>query len=210
MSTSPDPATRWATLRGGDPREPALLREVAARYAEPHRAYHGLSHLDALARLYADVDRGPGWVHPAEVKLAILLHDAIYEPGRSDNEARSAALAGELLAGWPVEISRVQAMIDATAAHDRADTSGDPDLAHFLDADMAIIGAPPAVYDAYAQGVQREFAKIPAAMFRAGRRAFVAAQLARASLFQTVFFRDRYERQARENLQRELAALTTT
>ncbi|KIG13301.1 hypothetical protein DB30_00349 [Enhygromyxa salina] len=197
-------------LCSDDPREPELLVELASRYAEPHRAYHGLAHLDALARLYGDVERGPGWVHPAEVKLAILFHDAIYEPGRGDNEARSAALAGERLADWPIDLGRVQAMIHATAAHDRVDARGDPDLALFLDADMAIIGTPPAIYDAYTRGVQQEFAKIPAAMFRAGRRAFVVAQLARASLFHTSFFRDRYDRQARANLERELTALDAT
>lgn len=205
-----DLADRFAALCSGDPREPELLREIAARYAEPHRAYHGLAHLDALARLYAQVEHvehGPGWVHKAEVKLAILFHDVIYEPGRSDNEARSAALAGELLAGWPVDVERIQAMINATAAHDRIDTTGDPDLAHFLDADMAILGAPPDVYDNYIRGVQREFARVPAAMFRIGRRAFVSTQLARVSLFHTPFFRDRYEQQARANLKRELANL---
>jgi predicted metal-dependent HD superfamily phosphohydrolase len=198
---------RFAALCSGVPGEAALLGDLATRYAEPHRAYHGLAHLDALAQLYAQVERGPGWIQPAEVKLAISFHDAIYEPGRSDNEARSAALAGELLEGWPVDVDRIQALILATANHAAGDVSGDHDLAHFLDADMAIIGAPPEVYDAYAQGVRREFSTIPAAMFRAGRRAFVTAQLARASLFHTRWFRDRYERPARANLARELASL---
>lgn len=196
----------WAELCSGDPREPELLVELAARYAEPHRAYHGLAHIDALARLYAEVDGGPGWEQASEIKLAILFHDAIYEPGRSDNEARSAGLAGERLQGWAVDVDRIQAMIHATAAHDRVDVAGDRDLAHFLDADMAILGTPPHVYDAYTEGVQREFAKIPAAMFRAGRRSFVTTQLGRVSLFHTRFFRERYEQQARANLERELAA----
>ena len=77
-------------------------------------------------------------------------------------------------------------------------------------ANSAILGAPPDVYDAYTEGVQREFAKVPAAMFRAGRLSFVTTQLARASLFHTRFFRERYGQQARAKLERELAALTPT
>lgn len=42
-----------------------------------------------------------------------------------------------------------------------------------------------------------------------GRRRFLAATLARPTIFQTARFRDRYERPARENLAREIAALTS-
>lgn len=201
------PELRWSALCSGDPREPALLAEVDRRYGEAHRAYHGRAHLDALAKLFVEVERGPGWRQAPEVKLAILLHDVIYEPGRPDNEARSAALARERLASWPVDVERVASMIEATAAHDRAEVSDDPDLAHFLDADMSILGALAPIYDGYTAGVRREFAKIPAASFRQGRRRFVEAWLRREALFHSAFFRARFEDQARANLRRELAAL---
>ena len=131
----------------------------------------------------------------------------IYEPGRPDNEARSAALARARLAGWSVDVERVASLIEATAAHERVDVGGDLDLAHFLDADMSILGAPDAIYDAYCDGVRREFAAIPGELFRAGRRRFVQAQLRRGALFHSELFRARFEDQARANLARELATL---
>jgi predicted metal-dependent HD superfamily phosphohydrolase len=46
-------------------------------------------------------------------------------------------------------------------------------------------------------------------MFDRGRAAFLTKQLARTSLFHTPWFRARHEANARANLARELATLTT-
>jgi predicted metal-dependent HD superfamily phosphohydrolase len=221
-------AHRWSPLLDD---LPDLLPELARRYSEPHRAYHGVDHITALARLYVEVERGPTWHAPIEVALAILFHDAIYEPGRPDNEERSADLAIEMLRGGPlakaspggpparggdeaqkpaVDVARVAAMIRATKSHGDPAHAHDHDLAHFIDADMAIIGTAPDVYDAYAQAVRREFSNVPTPLFVQGRGAFLAAQLARPSLFHTPWFRARYEDAARANLARELATLTAS
>jgi predicted metal-dependent HD superfamily phosphohydrolase len=208
-----DIARRWSPLIDHLAQLPELLPELARRYAEPHRAYHGIDHIAALAQLYVEVERGPGWRVPIEVQLAMLFHDAIYEPGRPDNEDRSADLAVAILRGGlsqvEVNVTRVDAMIRATKAHDQLAHADDHDLAHFIDADMAIIGAPPDAYDAYARAVRREFAAIPTPMFDQGRRSFLTTQLARPSLFHTPWFRARYETAARANLARELSTLTT-
>ncbi|PRP89962.1 hypothetical protein ENSA5_69030 [Enhygromyxa salina] len=202
-------ASSWAPLLTGYPNEAELLSELGVRYSEAQRAYHGLTHIDALTRHFLDVARGPGWRQEPEVKLAILFHDAIYVPGRPDNEARSAELARASLQdlGWPVDLARVEALILATKAHELVDASDDPDLAHFIDADMAIVGAAPKVYDAYAQAVRDEFVNVPGLLYRRGRERFLRKQLARDSLFHSELFARRYEHQARANLARELAAL---
>jgi predicted metal-dependent HD superfamily phosphohydrolase len=199
----------WRPLLAVLGEQPLFIPELVERYAEPHRRYHGVAHIDALAQLFEQLAAGPGWMQPAEVALAILFHDAVYDPARHDNEARSAVLARERLASWhEIDVERVAALIEATAAHASARTDDDADLGHFLDADMAIIGAPPDVYDRYARGVFEEYAPLVAeGPFRAGRRAFVQAQLARATLFHTAWFRDRHEAMARQNLARELASL---
>ena len=214
IATPLTPPPGWSSLLAvaGDPS--ALVAELLPRYAEPHRRYHGVAHLDVLADLFEQVAAGPGWRRPVEVALAMLFHDAIYTPGRSDNEARSAGLAREHLRERELErgdveridVERVAAWIEATAAHGEV-AAEDPDLAHFLDADVAILGAPARVYDGYAEGVFEEFAPVVgAAAYRVGRRAFLHAQLARPNLFHTPWFAARYEAQARANLARELAA----
>jgi predicted metal-dependent HD superfamily phosphohydrolase len=206
-----DIARRWSPLFESGfvavEHMPDLLPELARRYAEPHRVYHGIDHITALAHLFIEVARGPTWRAPIEVALAVLFHDAIYEPGRSDNEDRSAELAIDMLRRTPIDVARVASMIRATKSHDQLTHADDHDLAHFIDADMAIIGTAPDVYDAYANAVRHEFSSIPSETFDRGRAAFLTKQLARASLFHTPWFRARHQATARANLARELASL---
>ena len=210
---SVDALTR-AVLDGGWPRASVLplVSAVAEAYTTPPRAYHNLLHVEELLGWFAQVrDAGPGWLRPDDVLAALLFHDAIYEALRSDNEARSAALAREQIAafGLPCDGARVSALIEATARHGavRHDGAQDPDLAHFLDADMAILGALPARFDAYEQAIAAEYAAVPTDRFRAGRARFLQRLLALPRIYETEFFSSRLESAARANLTRASAAL---
>jgi len=75
----------------------ALYNELMAAYAEPHRHYHTAQHLEECFAHFDEID--PLAEHPAEVALALWFHDAVYVPGASDNEARSAEWAARALAG---------------------------------------------------------------------------------------------------------------
>lgn len=186
---------------------------LEAAYATPPRAYHDFSHIREVLRHYDAVAAGPGWVQPMEVQLAVLYHDAIYEAGRSDNEARSADLAVEHIARWlpdaGVDANRVAELIVFTARHGKFtpdDFAGDAvpaDAMHFLDCDMAILGAEPAVFDAYDRGIAAEYrGHVPAWLFKLNRRRFLKALLARERIFLSDFFHQRLDAQARINLRR--------
>lgn len=192
---------------------PGQQAALEAAYATPPRAYHNGSHVREVLRHYDAVAAGPGWRQPSEVRLAVLYHDAIYEAGRSDNEARSADLALEHIARWlpdaGVDGSRVAALIHLTARHGKLkpeDLSGDAvpdDAMHFLDCDMAILGADPAAFDAYDRAIAAEYrGHVPGWLFRLNRRRFLKALLARERIFLSEFFHQRLDAQARINLRR--------
>lgn len=190
---------------------PPLLAEVKTAYAQPPRAYHDFAHVQALLHHYRDVAAGPGWQQPLEVLLAVLFHDAIYEAGRGDNELRSAQLAQVAITRWladsDVDVARVMALIELTARHGslRAEEL-DADAALFLDSDMAILGAPEAVFDAYDRGIAEEYrGKVPGFLFRLNRRRFLKGVLAQPRIFFSDFFHDRYDAAARANLRRATA-----
>jgi predicted metal-dependent HD superfamily phosphohydrolase len=178
------------------------LALLLAAYGEPHRAHHRLEH---VAHLFAELDGVP--LADAAVELATWYHDAVYRPGRPDNERRSAALAAGALEELGLQrlAARVVQLIEATRLH-RAEPDDDAALL-FLDADLAILGAAPAVYERYADGVRAEHRAVPGFLFARGRRAFLAELLASPSIFRTSHFRDRYEQQAGENVRRELERL---
>ena len=187
-----------------------LLDKIQRLHGGPDRGYHGWSHPLALLKLHAEVEDK---LNDAEaVRCAILLHDAIYEPRRKDNESRSAALAAEMLKGVVPEptLGRTLRLIEATAHHEiPAHLPADEvaDMAMFLDMDLSILGAAPAVFDAYEAGVRHEYREVPEEAFRSGRAAILEGFLAREALYFSDWGRERFEVAARENLARSVTTL---
>lgn len=192
----------------------ALLESA---YASPPRAYHHYGHVQEVLQHYQQVAQGPGWAQPAEIYLAVLYHDAIYAAGRKDNESRSAELAIAHIAQWlpqaGVDALRVAELINLTARHGQlaaADFGADGfglDALHFLDCDMAILGAAPAAFDAYDRGIAQEYrGHLPGFLYRLHRRRFLKGVLGRERIYLSDLFHQRYDAQARANLQRALGA----
>ena len=192
-----------------------MLEALRAAYATPPRAYHHFGHVEALLRLFDEVEAGPGWARPREAWLAMLYHDAVYEPGRRDNEARSAALAASAIARWlpheGLDVAHVAGLIELTARHGALspdelgpDPYGD-DRRNFLDCDMAILGAAPDVFDAYDRAIAEEYrGVVPAWLFRLNRRRFLRGLLRRERIYLGDFFHARLDAAARGNLRRAL------
>ena len=189
----------------------ACLTGLRARYAEPHRAYHTQSHIDAMLTGFQVL--GDGIADPAAVELAIWYHDAIYDPAAKDNEARSAALMRAELDGLadPALLDRACMLVRATADHAvPADCppSLQADAALFLDLDMAVLGADHAAYMAYEAGVAAEYVPVfGLAPFRHGRAHFLRTMLERERLFLSDSFHSQHDASARRNMRHALAVL---
>lgn len=177
------------------------------RWAEPHRAYHTSAHLQAvLDRL--DELAGDGVVVPDAARLAAWWHDVVYDPQRGDNEARSADLAAATLTYLGLEsatVAEVVRLVGLTAGHQPA--AGDIAGQALCDADLAVLGASPQDYQAYAAAVRLEYRHLPDAAFRRGRTAVLQGLLGRTELYATPPGRRRWEAAARANMAAELAEL---
>ncbi len=163
-------------------------KKLDARYATPARAYHGWTHIAAMLPDLDAAKTEPNFdgVRFEAVELAVFFHDAIYDPRRSDNEAASAELFAEeagMQAVLGLEgIEYVRDMILATAAHG---PSRDASTRLLLDFDLAVLGALPARYDLYVEGIRREYAHVSDAAWRLGRGSVLKRFLERESIFQT-------------------------
>ena len=198
----------WGEL-GAAQASGGLMNQLVAAWGERHRHYHTLQHLrECLAHFEAASMLAR---RPAEVELAIWFHDAVYDPARDDNEARSAAWAhaSVLAAGCDAAVAdRVHALVMATKSH--VAPEDDPDARLLVDIDLAILGAAPARFDEYERQVRREYAHVPDPQWRAKRADLLRRFLGRPRLYATDAFRDALESRARDNLQRSLAALSGT
>ena len=203
-------AARWRALLA--PYAPAGAvaaagRSLIDRYAEPHRRYHTVAHLDAVVDgLFLDL--AP---EPVSVELAAFFHDAVYDPRAPGgaNEADSAALAESVLSSLLVPaatVAEVARLVLTTVDHRVADA--DANAAVLNDADLAVLASPHAVYERYRAGVRAEYGWLDDASWRAGRAAVVTGLLGRPRLFATARGAARWEAAARGNLARELGTLT--
>jgi predicted metal-dependent HD superfamily phosphohydrolase/GNAT superfamily N-acetyltransferase len=198
-------ATVFDRSWGGDRRDGGFEALMAA-YQASGRHYHTGAHLLAVLRWREALFPGPD----PEADLALLYHDALYQPLASDNEERSADWFDREAAarGWsPARRLPVVEAIRATAHRPDRQEEGSSLAARVLDCDLAVLGAEPASYTAYVDAVRREYAQVPEPLWRAGRGRLLEGLLSRPALFSTAPGRARFEAKARANLERELASL---
>ncbi len=184
----------------------AELRARAA-YAEPHRHYHDERHLDDCLRQLDDIhdlaerDR-------CLLRWAILWHDAIYDPQRTDNEERSADLAFRELSECGVgasDAAEVAQLIRLTKGH-RVE-EGDRLGALLVSIDLSILGGDPEGYSSYVAGVRREYAHVPEEAWRSGRAAVLQHLIEFDPLYPDPRFQAALEEQAQQNMKAELRQL---
>lgn len=216
LGPAPDPAALRDRFRralegvrgpGGPDPEPYADRLIA-RWQEPQRHYHTLTHLTAVLDHVDTLERYAA--HPDAVRLAAWFHDAVYRPDRSENEERSARLAERALteAGVPeATVAEVARLVRLTVDH--APAADDRDGQVLCDADLAVLAAPPAAYAAYTAAVREEYAFVPSEAFRQGRAEVLRHLLGLPRLFSTPYGREHWERTARWNLAAELEMLTS-
>jgi len=178
-------------------------QKLVAAYTAPGRLYHGLKHIEDCLGALAGVD-GLSAAEREILTEAIWWHDVVYDATRSDNEELSARLAEQhIRSDLRQEVGR---LVRLTKTHqvEPEDRLG----AILISIDLSILGADPARYDAYAAAIRQEFAHVLDGDYRAGRAKVLSQFAARPVIFPDAVFAARYDRQARENLARELASLS--
>lgn len=200
---------RLLTRHSAAPAVDATGAALLARWTEPHRRYHDLSHLrgvlQAVDQLAEDADAADD---VDAVRLAAWYHDAVYA-GRPDDEENSALLAESDLTALgvaPALVAEVARLVRLTVEHDPADDDRNGQV--LSDADLAVLGLPPQEYRTNTAKVRAEYGHVADADFRAGRARVIRALLAGPSLYRTERGRRLWETAARANLSAELRSLT--
>jgi len=200
------PGSTPARTPDGGPDPSPYAENLLARWQEPQRHYHTLTHLTSVLDHIDVLEKHAD--DPDVVRLAAWFHDAVYLPDRSENEERSARLAERALteAGVPeARTAEVARLVRLTITHDPADDDRDGQV--LCDADLAILAAPPSAYAAYTAAVREEYHFVPNDAFRDGRSAILRQLLDLPRLFRTPYGATEWEATARYNLAAELELL---
>ncbi|TIC88535.1 hypothetical protein E8D34_06055 [Nocardioides sp. GY 10113] len=175
-----------------------------AAYDDPDRGYHDRGHLIAVLNRLDELAAGGVRFDRTPVQLAAWFHDAVYD-GERDAEERSAAWAEDELPRYAdaATVAEVARLVRLTETHHP--DAGDVNGAALSDADLGILAADRATYDAYVADVRREYDHLDDPDFVVGRVSVLRDLADREELFHTRYARERWTAAARANLTRELA-----
>ena len=176
----------------------AIHQRLVNGYNEPLRRYHTLAHIDHCLSMFDHCKSLAS--NPDALEIAVWFHDVIFEPGKSDNEARSAELYEELSAGVQADEFRalVGRLIMATL-HNECSLD-DNDAGYMVDIDLSSFGLPWKDFLRDSRRLREESVQLSDADYFRKQGEFRSCLLARPRFYQTDFFRQRYEQQARDNL----------
>lgn len=181
---------------------PADVRDaLLARWREPHRRYHGISHL--VSGLHALDELGAGRLE----RVAYWFHDAVHTNTTPDDEQASAQIAREWLAAHldASDVDEVVRLVLLTTHHQPQ--PGDEPGWRISDADLVALAAPAETYDANTEGIRVEIPGVTAQQWAERRASFLTDFLGRFSIYGTATGQQQWEQAARANLRRELDQL---
>ena len=140
---------------------------------------------------------------PDAVEMALWFHDVINEPGHTDNETRSADFFREWAGGVMEDGFHRCRGRSRSWRRPIGGRPTDRDQQFICDIDLTSFGCPWECYKRDTDNLKAEFPGSDEDYYR-GKRAFLGAMLSKPRIFQTDFFHDRYEDQARDNIRRLL------
>jgi predicted metal-dependent HD superfamily phosphohydrolase len=181
-----------------------LWEEIKRCYSSSGRHYHNYVHLQHLFRdLLVVKQQINDW---DSLLLALLYHDIVYDPASKTNEEESAQLMAIRLSSIRVpseKINKCEMHVLATKNHI---TTAQPDTSFFVDADLAILGAPWPAYYTYSRQIRKEYMMYADNIYWEGRKAVLSKFLSQDRIYKTDHFFLLYERQAKKNIKKELTA----
>jgi predicted metal-dependent HD superfamily phosphohydrolase len=181
-----------------------VFQKILDHYSEAHRRYHTPEHIehcltqfDMAADLMDD---------PDAVEMALWFHDVIYDVPTARNEARSAEFFSELTHDriGPEFGRSICDMILITAHQEMPRRKDDK---YIVDVDLSSFGLPWEEFKRDSENVRSEFACRTDAEFYSAHIKFMRSLVKRPRFFATGFFREKYEKSARGNIERLIAEL---
>lgn len=187
----------------------AWFSSIEKPYLSRLRGYHDFNHIVFLVNLWDGYKDRIG--KKDEIFFAIMYHDIVYKPIKSNNEEASARRfkrdAKKL--GLSLSKKQVDYIFDAIMATKHNDSvkhlyENDNDIKYFLDFDLYVLSSEENVYEKYREGVRKEYKIYPDALYKPGRRKVLESFLQRERIYLTDDIRAKRENFARNNLRNEI------
>ncbi|MCG2793340.1 MAG: hypothetical protein L6262_07340 [Weeksellaceae bacterium] len=180
-------------------------QEIEKSYSQKSRKYHNLTHLENMIWELENVKEEI--LDYDALIFSVFYHDIIYKATSKENEEKSAEKAKISLEKLDISDDRISNIYNQILATKSHKTNDDSDTNFLLDADLAILGKDWKVYENYVQQIREEYSIYPDFLYKPGRKKVLTYFLEFEEIFKTDYFKEKYERIARENIQREVSML---
>jgi len=176
----------------------AVYKQLVDAYNEPHRVYHSLRHIQSCLTVFDEISDLLD--NPDAVELAIWFHDIIYKIDDKQSEQLSANFFMRLTDGLFTNECRdsVYQHIMATR-HDCSEITN-KDTKLMVDIDLSSFGLPWADFITDSKNVRAEMGHLSDAQYNQKQMSFHQSLLNQPTFFNSDYFHEHYEDQARSNL----------
>lgn len=191
-----------------------VLKDLIARYEEPHRHYHVLAHIVFMLDEFKKIE------YLAENKRAVMAaiwyHDVVYHTDTGliasfcTNEQSSSLLASRDLSRLGARralIAKVVRLIQATD-HKTVTPVIDRDTQILLDLDLLVLGQDDATFDEFEKNIRKEYAHVEESRYKEGRIEVLSMFLQRDRIYHLPFMQEVYGEKAKENIRRAIRKLS--
>lgn len=185
-------------------------------YSEEKRTFHNVDSLSEKLNHFYEIKECIN--KPQAMLLALFFQNFEYDPKALDDENKSlehfSAFADEV--GIPADGELREetcallraAATHSTEAHKIGGAFGGEDAHYLLDLDMAILGSVPEKYAEYREQIRGEYSFLSEPMYTALRLKVLQNFVQIPNIFATKEFREKFEEQARQNIQAEVELLS--
>ncbi|MBN2053119.1 pantetheine-phosphate adenylyltransferase [Candidatus Woesearchaeota archaeon] len=197
----------WNRL-GADGKYYDAYTRIRDEMLKPHRHYHTLSHIVSMLNEFDNLKHM--LQNPDQVEFSIWTHDYSYTEKSRVNEEKSAEFSYKLCkeALLPENFANGVKRINIVTKHNIAPQSIDEAI--MIDLDLMVLGQSQEIFDDYDDKIAKEYEWMNKEEYKKGRANILQGFLEKANnhkLYHTDYFRNKYEAQAIENLERAIEGL---
>lgn len=186
-----------------------VSENIIKTYNHPKRGYHGVKHildmLESFEKFMTWSNQSILIKDPDAFKFAILMHD--YVNGEPDEVEKSAMKAKKILykISPNYDFSYIESLIMATDYSSPQKLNFEQKL--MQDIDLEILGKPFEEYKKYSDAIREQYANYPDEIYKPARKKILKTFINKNSVYNTEYYKIKYETQARENIEQEIAFL---
>lgn len=193
---------------GAESETKTIFNDFMDAYDTTERGYHGLDHIENMLLDFNKVQEsgiGQKVKNTDAFRYSVFMHD--FRNGTPNDVAESIDYAISSAKNLrSADSEYVKKLISAT------DYSYNPEITSFdealmQDLDLAVLGRNHEEYQKYAKAIRREYGKFDDSIYNPERIKVLQNFLEKENIYNTDYFRDNFEKTARENIQSEIQSL---